>query len=259
MADEVVLILPEGASEAPSGFRTTPFGPVETEGGAGEALVLIRTEGTDPRALVFAAKEAGARWVLAADTAAPVNRLLEPGDLVVPEDVIDLTRLRPFTFFEGKGYGFIKLNPPFCPNLMSACLAAARRRTPRSFRRGVYVGVEGPRDPTPAEMRMYRQWGGDLAGTGLLPEVYLARELELCYGAVVAVGQDAGPAATVLREVAAACRAGRIHLTACHCGQTMRDLREQGVVGPDWRTWISYPRWCAFRGAPGERENKGAG
>ncbi|HEY8346279.1 MAG TPA: hypothetical protein VIL07_03290 [Symbiobacteriaceae bacterium] len=237
MAHETVLILPDGAAE-PTGSRETPFGPAPVFDQQQGPLILIRAEGTDPRALIYAAKEAGARRVLAAETAAPVSHLLEPGDLVVPEDVIDLTRLRPFTFFVGKGYGFIKLNPPFCPDLMAWCLEVARRQNPRSFARAVYVGVEGPRDPTPAELRMYRQWGGDLAGTGLLPEVYLARELELCYAAVVAVGNDPNSAAMVLQEVAAVYRPGR---TPCRCGETMRDLRKQGVVGEDWREWIAYP------------------
>lgn len=237
MCSDLVIILPPGCGEIAGPVQETPFGSVGTLSGD-NPLTLVRSEGTDPRALIYAAKEAGARRVLAADVVQPVSRLLEPGDLVVPGDIIDLTRLRPFTFFAGKGYGFIKLNPPFCPDLMAACLAAARRRTPRAFARGVYLGVEGPRDPTPSELRMYRQWGGDLAGTGLLPEAYLARELELCYAAVVVVGKDPLPAAAVLREAAAAAEVGQV---PCFCRQTMQTLREQKVVGEDWHSWISLP------------------
>lgn len=237
MGRDWALIVPPGCGEPAGRGRETPFGRVDELPGDGP-LTLVRSEGSDPRALIYAAKAAGARRVLAADVAVPVSRLLEPGDLVVPGDVIDLTRLRPFTFFAAKGYGFIKLNPPFCPDLMAACFTAAREITPRAFAQGVYVGVEGPRDPTPAEVRMYRQWGGDLAGTGLLPEAYLARELELCYGAVVVVGRDPRPAADVLRQVARQGETGRL---PCACGDTMRSLREQGVVPDNWRDWITYP------------------
>lgn len=237
MGSDWVLILPSGCGEPAGPRRETPFGLVDQLPGDGP-LTLVRSEGTDPRALIYAAKAAGARRVLAADVAAPLSRLLEPGDLVVPGDVIDLTRLRPFTFFARKGYGFIKLNPPFCPDLMAACLQAAREITPRAFARGVYVGVEGPRDPTPAEVRMYRQWGGDLAGTGLLPEAYLARELELCYGAVTVVGRNPRPAAAVLRRVAGHREAGHL---PCTCRETMRGLIRQGGVTEDWRSWITYP------------------
>lgn len=207
--------------------RETPYGPVVEQGGA-----LLRAEGLDPRALIYAAKAAGATRLLAAERVEPVSPLLEPGDLVVPHDTIDQTRLRPFTFFVNKGYGFIKLDPPFCPDLMQRLYTAAREASPRAFRRATYVGTDGPREATPAERRMYRAWGADLLGTGLLPEAYLARELELCYAALTVVGQaDLRP----LLEAAARQEYGA--RTACACGQTMAFARSQGLVGEDWRTW----------------------
>lgn len=225
--NETIFILPPSVAPAGAAVQAeTPFGAVR-----GATGILIREEGLDPRALIYAARSLGVKRVLAADFVQAVSPLLERGDLVVPADVIDQTKLRPFTFFVGKGYGFIKLNPPFCPDLMAALLAAARRQTARSFRGGVYVGTDGPRDATPAELRMYRQWGADLVGSALLPEAYLARELELCYAAIVAVGE--ADLLAVLRDVAPGTA------SACTCGQTMKLMKEQGVVGEDWRTWIS--------------------
>lgn len=221
---ERYLILPPAL--APQGDRLcheTPYGQVVEQAGA-----LLRTEEVDPRALIYAAKAAGATQVLAADIVAAVSPLLEEGDLVVPADTVDQTRLRPFTFFVGKGYGFIKLDPPFCPELMNRLYSAAREATPRTFARATYVGTDGPREATPAELRMYRTWGADLLGTGLLPEAYLARELELCYAALTVVGQ--GDLWPVLQAVTA-------HERRCNCGQTMAFARSQGLVGEDWRTW----------------------
>lgn len=227
MATDVMLIFPPDLMpEAVQPLCSTPYGEV-----SGVGNVLLREEGADPRALIYAAKELGARRVLAAEVVQPISPLLEEGDLLVPADVIDLTRLRPYTFFVGKGYGFIKLNPPFCPDLMATCLSAARQVTPRAFKGGVYVGAEGPRDATPAELRMYRQWGGDMVGSSLLPEAYLARELELCYAAIASVGPaDLG---ALLRSAA-----GHTHgSVACTCNQTMKFMKEQGAVGEDWRAW----------------------
>lgn len=222
---ETILILPPALAPAGAApVAETPYGTV-----TGSANIFVRTEGLDARALIYAAKSAGARRVLAADFVQAVSPLLEPGDIIIPADVIDQTRLRPFTFFVGKGYGFIKLNPPFCPDLMGALLGAARRRTARSFRGGTYVCTDGPRDATPAELRMYRQWGADLTGSGLLPEAYLARELELCYAAVTAVGEaDLLP---ILLDAAP-------QEQTCACGQTMKFMKEQGVVEEDWRSWL---------------------
>jgi 5'-methylthioadenosine phosphorylase len=229
---ETVLILPPAM--APAGTAEgveTPYGRVAMAAGEGAVPVLLREPGVEARAIIYAAKAVGARRVLAGESVKAVSPLLEPGDLVVPADTIDQTRLRPFTFFVGKGYGFIKLNPPFCPDLMATCLAAARQVTARAFKGGVYVCTDGPRNATPAELRMFRQWGADVVGDGLLPEAYLARELELCYGAVAAVGE------ADLHGVLLAAAAVPHGTVACACGQTMRFMKEQGVVGEDWRTW----------------------
>ncbi|HWI61156.1 MAG TPA: hypothetical protein VNT75_04950 [Symbiobacteriaceae bacterium] len=222
---ETILIVPPALAPASTTSESTPYGKAHRNGN-----LLIRDETTDARALIYAAKALGARRVLAADFVQAVSPLLEPGDIIIPADVIDQTKLRPFTFFVGKGYGFIKLNPPFCPDLMAGLLAAARCQTPRSFRGGVYVCADGPRAATPAELRMYRQWGADLVGSGLLPEAYLARELELCYAAVTAIGEvDLLPILTAPLD--------QPH--TCTCDQTMSFTKAQGVVEEDWRIWIS--------------------
>ena len=43
--------------------------------------------------------------------------------------------------------------------------------------RGVYIGVHGPEMETPAETRMYRQWGADAVGMSTVLEVIAARHL----------------------------------------------------------------------------------
>lgn len=47
-----------------------------------------------------------------------------------------------------------------------------------------YACSEGPRFETPAEIKMFRQLGGDLAGMTTVPEVCLAKEAEICYATV---------------------------------------------------------------------------
>ncbi|HEY3366208.1 MAG TPA: hypothetical protein VGK74_14235 [Symbiobacteriaceae bacterium] len=237
MCEHTVLILPP-AADLPEPLLTmqTPYGPAagfEQDG----LPVLVRSEAADVRALIYAAKELGARRVLAADAVQAVSGLLEPGDLVIPVDVIDQTRLRPFTFFVGKGYGFIKLNPPFCPDLMAALRTTARAANPRSFSGGVYVCAEGPRDATPAERRMYRGWGADVVGGGLLPEAYLARELELCYAALTVIG-PAVIGSSDLYDLLTAAAAMAAGTQPCACGESMKMPKALGVVGPDWHTWL---------------------
>lgn len=228
------LIIPKEMAPPAAGWSmVTPYGEVWlTESPAG-LPALVREEGADARARIYAAKEIGATGILAAELVQPVSPLLEKGDLVIPADLIDQTKLRPFTFFVGKGYGFIKLNPPFCPDLMQSLFAAARSASLRSFQGAIYVGGEGPRNATAAELRLFRQWGADLIGHDLIPEVYLARELEICYAAVTVV--DQGDLVGLLDAAA-----GRVRgAVACACRESMRLTKEQGVVGEDWRRWIT--------------------
>lgn len=259
MPDFLTILPPDMApAGAPVLYHETPYGKATQQGS-----VLLRTGGGDARALVYAAKAAGARRLLAGERVAAVSPLLEEGDLVVPADTIDQTRLRPFTFFEGKGYGFIKLNPPFCPDLMARILAAGQAANPRCFRGATYVGLDGPREATPAELRMFRHWGADLVGTALLPEAYLAREVELCYGALTVVGEgDLYPILAGLAESLSGAERGAergdepggdrsfdsggmsapSQVSArtsppCTCDQTMAFAKAQRLIGEDWRLW----------------------
>ncbi len=80
---------------------------------------------------------------------------------------------------------------PYCPSLRAALSAAARHLQIELADRAVYLCTNGPRFETPAEIRMYRQWGADLVGMTNVPEVVLAREAELCYAAVAIATNDA--------------------------------------------------------------------
>ena len=60
----------------------------------------------------------------------------------------------------------------------------------------VYVGVAGPTFETPAEVRMLRMLGGDVAGMSTIPEVIMARHLGMRVLAVSVVTNRAGAAST---------------------------------------------------------------
>ena len=64
---------------------------------------------------------------------------------------------------------------------------AAKEISRTAHNGGTYVCTEGPRFETPAEIQMYHRLGGDLVGMTAYPEVALAREIGLCYGAVAMV------------------------------------------------------------------------
>jgi 5'-methylthioadenosine phosphorylase len=226
------------------------------------------------RANVYAAKSLGVTRIIAWTGPGIVSGRYRPGDLVLPDDLLDFTRNRPSTFYEGKGIGFIRQSPVFCETLRGAIretwAAGAGRKSKgiRLHRKGTYACTEGPRLETPAEIRFLAGAGADMVGMTLSPEAFLARELEICYVAVgyltnYAEGVKALPyrrgtlfegmlpeslAAAVERAknaipalALAAARTLDGRKRECPCAVSMERYRRRGIVGDDFREWVSKP------------------
>ena len=68
------------------------------------------------------------------------------------------------------------MSAPFDADLRTLAMETSARLGLR-LERGVYIGVRGPEMETPAETRMYRQWGADAVGMSTVLEVIAARHL----------------------------------------------------------------------------------
>ena len=232
------------------------------------------------RANIYAAKSLGVTRIVAWTGPGAISRKYRPGDLVLPDDLLDFTRNRPSTFYEGKGIGFIRQHPVFCERLREAMISVAdrgvalrsvaqRREAGRIHIGGTYACTEGPRLETPAEIRFLARAGADLVGMTLCPEAFLARELEICYAPVAYVTNYAegvrnmpyrrgalfegmlppGEAAAVeaaknaIPGIAiAAARAVAGEERGCPCAVSMERYRKRGIIGPDFRGWVSGPK-----------------
>ncbi|MDQ7030419.1 MAG: hypothetical protein Q9O62_11885 [Ardenticatenia bacterium] len=177
----LVVLVPNGLRHPPFACSaSTPYGLAGFWWAQDEVMWLCPQPETDPRAVVMAAKEWHARGLICVALGIALSRLLRPGDWVVPDDYVDLTRGGPTTFFEGEGRGYLPQIPPFAPELRHALLNSLQDEVgPRHFDAGVLVGYTGPRVPTPAEARAWRLLGGDVAAPLALPLIYLAREQEV--------------------------------------------------------------------------------
>jgi 5'-methylthioadenosine phosphorylase len=222
------------------------------------------------RANIFAAKALGVERIIAWSGPGIVSKGMRPGDLALPDDLLDFTRNRPSTFFEGRGIGFLRQFPVFCGTLRKALLDSwkSSARDVRLHDGGTYACTEGPRLETPAEVRFLARAGADMVGMTLCPEAFLARELEICYAPVAyltnyAEGMRAMPyrrgvlfegmlgrAGEALVERAknailplaiAAARSLEDRKRDCPCAVSMERYRRGGLIGPDFRTWVSRP------------------
>jgi 5'-methylthioadenosine phosphorylase len=106
---------------------------------------------------------------------------IAPLHMVVPDQLIDRTRLRDNTFFGDGFVAHIGFADPFCGDLSSKLADAARAAGATVHVGGTYVVMEGPAFSTKAESHMYRSWGASIIGMTALPEAKLAREAEMCY------------------------------------------------------------------------------
>jgi 5'-methylthioadenosine phosphorylase len=109
--------------------------------------------------------------------------------VVISDDFIDFTHGRPRSFFDdADAWVRVDLTEPFCAEVRAALIQAAGPIFAGQLQdTGVFLCAEGPRFETPAEIRMFRQWGADIIGTPLVPEVVLAREAEMCFASIAPI------------------------------------------------------------------------
>lgn len=145
------------------------------------------------RANVCAMKMAGATHLLSVSAVGSMKEEIEPGDFVVVDQYIDLTKRRISTFFEEDIAAHVSFADPVCDKLTAALAAASTgvhaKGSKGVHRGGTYVCIEGPHFSTRAESLVYRSWGVSVIGMTSMPEAKLAREAELPF-ATLALATD---------------------------------------------------------------------
>jgi len=110
-----------------------------------------------------------------------ISRSLKPGDIVMPDNGIDMTSGREHTFSDQPPIHHIDLTEPFCGRLRGVLENAAESSDTDIVNGGTYICTNGPRLETGAEIKAFDRWGADIVGMTLFPECALARERTLCY------------------------------------------------------------------------------
>jgi 5'-methylthioadenosine phosphorylase len=140
------------------------------------------------RANLWALAALGVRQVLAPCAVGGLTHDVAPGDLVVPDQLVDRTHRRISSYVE-TGAVHLPFADPYCPGVAGALAAA----DPDVKAGGAMVVIEGPRFSTRAESQVYAAAGGTVINMTGAPEAALAREQRLCYAALALVtDMDAG-------------------------------------------------------------------
>ncbi len=274
-------MLAEGSQKKLLGEQDTPYGksrPIHLFERSDASFLFFSRHGekgysiaapfVNYRANIYALKDLGVKRIVAWSGPGAISKQYRIGQLVIVDDVLDETRRRESTFYEHRGLGFIRQNPVFCPSVRKTLEAALRDLELDFVRGGTYVCTEGPRLETPAEIRKFALCGADLVGMTLLPEVFLARELEMCYAALCYVTNCAEGTkeaefrpgvlfdglsnedelrtveATVEKfpaivEAFARLAAVSAEPPECKCARAMKRYRDRGDIGDDWHEWMT--------------------
>lgn len=135
------------------------------------------------RANIHALHKIGIERIISINAVGAINRSFKPGDVVVPHDFVDFTKLRCTTFYDDAPVTHVDVSEPYCPEIRKLLVENAEKAGLHVWDKAVLVCTEGPRFETPAEIEMFRRLGCDVVGMTAVPEAVLARELEICYAA----------------------------------------------------------------------------
>jgi len=141
------------------------------------------------RANMWALQDQGAKRVVSVASVGGIRPDLQPGMIVVPDQLLDYTHGRFNTYFDGreKPVTHIDFTHPYSRAMRGQIIEAAKLAGEKFLDGGVYAATQGPRLETAAEINRYERDGADMVGMTGMPEAALARELGLDYAAIAVV------------------------------------------------------------------------
>lgn len=148
-------------------------------------------EGYDMKEVTFPVrvlKLLGIKKLFVSNAAGGVNLNYKIADLMIIEDHIDLTRGNPLTGANLEEFGgrFPDMSEPYERKMIDEALEIAKAND-IPCHEGVYAAVSGPNLETRAEYRYIGRIGGDAVGMSTIPEVIVARHMDLPVFAISAI------------------------------------------------------------------------
>ncbi len=197
-------------------FVRTPYGepscPMTLGSICGQPMVFLARHGhghtlmpgdINYRANIWALRELGVDGIIAVGSVGSINPGLAPGDLLIPDQLIDYTWGRPSTYFgsEPDIDMHVDFTHPFDAVLRGRLAGVAELLGFNVMQNGVYGCTQGPRLETAAEIHRMAGDGADVVGMTAMPEAVLARELKIPYAQLNVVANYAAGIAESARGI----------------------------------------------------------
>ena len=136
----------------------------------------------------------GIQNLLISNAAGAINLNYKKGDLMLIEDHINLQGSSPLAFKGANDFGniFADMLEPYSKKINSQLKAIAQQND-IELHKGVYASVVGPQLETRAEYRMLQILETDAVGMSTVPEVIVAKQLELPCAAISVLTDECDP------------------------------------------------------------------
>jgi len=172
-----------------------PSGPVIHGELFGKPLIFIARHGythripphkINYRANIWMLKKLEVEQIIAVNAVGGINPNLPPQKIAIPDQIIDYSYGREFTFFEQDlaEVVHIDFSYPYDENIRNGLIRAAKECEIEINPSGTYGCTQGPRLETAAEIKRLNQDGCDMVGMTAMPEASLAREQHIDYAAI---------------------------------------------------------------------------
>ena len=133
-------------------------------------------------------QELEVKSVIGINAVGSLRKDYNPGDIVIPDDLLDFSRSHPVSLFDDdKPWSHTDMSEVFDADLRTALLRAAAIVNITQHPSGVYMQVDGPRFETPAEIKMYHKLGADIIGMTCATEAFRMKEAGIPYAAISVV------------------------------------------------------------------------
>ncbi|MDX5476971.1 MAG: purine-nucleoside phosphorylase [Cyclobacteriaceae bacterium] len=177
-------------------YGMIPFFPVSTVEGHSGQLIFGILQGTQVLAMAgrfhyyeeYSMEEVvfplrvmklfGIKKLIVTNAAGGLNPDFEQGDLMLIEDIINLLPDNPLRGRNNDDLGprFPDMSEPFDLEWREKALNCAENLD-IELQKGVYIGLQGPKLETKAEVRYLRVIGGDAVGMSTVPEIIAANHM----------------------------------------------------------------------------------
>ncbi len=140
-------------------------------------------EGYDMKKVTFPERvfwQMGIRKLVVSNASGGVNRSFKIGDVMLIKDHVNFFPEHPLRGANDERFGprFVNMSEPYSKKMLQVVREYAAEKG-IAIKEGTYLGLQGPTFETLAEYTMVRNMGGDAVGMSTVPEVIVARHMDM--------------------------------------------------------------------------------